>query len=130
MVVVGPQESMSDPQVQRSDEQPVPAGRSGDIEIICALGLLVALFVIPQSLAAVLREGASWRSLLGVTFPLVFAACLIGLWRMRRWAVFTYAGVWALSQILLVSMGQWSVLTVPVPALVIAVGFRNLWRMR
>jgi hypothetical protein len=116
--------------VQRSDEQPVPAGRSGDIEIICALGLLVALFVIPQSIAAVVREGGSWGSLLDVVCPLLFAACLVGFWRMRRWAVFTYTGAWALSQILLLSTGQWSVLTVPVPALVIAVGFRNLWRMR
>ena len=121
---------MNDPQREPLDERPISAGRSGDIDIICALGLLTALFVIPQAFADAFQQGASWRSLLGVAFPLVSAACLVGFWRMRRWAVFTYTGTWLVSQILLLSTGHWSVLTVPVPALIIAVGFKNLWRMR
>lgn len=121
---------MSDQNPPQPNEQPIPAGRGGDIEIVCFFGFLVALFVIRQAFGEMYRQGASWRSLLGIAFPLVFTVCLIGFWKMRRWAVFTYTGAWICAQILLLLTGHWNILTVPVPALVIAVGFRNLWKMR
>ncbi len=62
---------------EQPDEQPT-AGRSGDIEIICALGCLVALCVIPQAFAHVWRQSVSWRSLLDIAFPFLFVVCLVG----------------------------------------------------
>ena len=120
---------MSDSHFEPPDEQRIPSGRGGGIEIVCVFGFLAALFVIPQAFARVWQEGASMRSLSAAVFPVVFVICLVGFWKMRRWAVFAYTGTWIISQIVLLLFGHWSILTVPIPALVIAVGFRNLWRM-
>jgi hypothetical protein len=120
---------MSDLRFENEDERQIPRERSSMIEILCVLGFITALFVIPECFAGVMRQGASFSSLVDAFFSLVFTFCLVGFWKMRRWAVFIYAGAWVIYEIILIVTGHWSALTVPIPVLLIAAGFRNLWRM-
>jgi len=40
-----------------------------------------------------------------------------------------YAGTWVAYEVVVLLFDHWSVATVPIPLLIIAVGFRNLWKM-
>lgn len=110
-------------------EQQIPRERSSTIEIVCVIGFIAALIAIPEGFAEIVRHGASFSYLVGAFFPMLFTLCLIGFWKMRRWAVFIYTGAWVIYEILLVISGHWSALTVPIPLVLIAAGFKNLWRM-
>lgn len=120
---------MSDLHFEPEDERQIPRERSNGIEILCAIGFLAALFWIPQGFTDAWRQGLSWYSLADVLFPVASTVCLVGLWKMRRWAVYTFTGVWIANQIFLLLTGHWSAITVPLSALLIITGFRNLWRM-
>jgi hypothetical protein len=120
---------MSDLMSESPDEHQRPPGRGGDIEICCAFGFVAALFVIPQAFAEVWRQTGSWRSVLGAGFCVTLLVGLIGIWKLRRWAVFMYAGTWVAYEVVVLLFDHWSVATVPIPLLIIAVGFRNLWKM-
>jgi hypothetical protein len=120
---------MSEPDFEMQGEQQIPRGRSSAIEILCVLGFLAALYWVPQGLGEAWRQGLSWSSFAAVFFPVASVVCLVGFWRMRRWAVYAFAGLWVANQIVLLLVGHWSALTVPLPVLLIIVGFKDMWRM-
>jgi hypothetical protein len=55
---------------------------------------------------------------------------MVGLWNMKRWAVFSYTGFVALNQLVLLVMGVWNVLALVIPGIVIAIAFMHLSKMR
>ena len=120
---------MSELHFDKEEERQIPRERSSTIEILCVIGFIAALFAIPEGFVEVMRQRASFSSLVDAFFAVVFTFCLVGFWKMRRWAVFIYTGAWVIYEILLILAGHWSALTVPIPVVLIAAGFRNLWRM-
>jgi len=61
---------------------------------------------------------------------LVGLACMIGLWQMRKWAVYVYAAFCVVNQLVLLKMGVWNIFALLIPAIVVAVGVANLPKMR
>jgi hypothetical protein len=55
---------------------------------------------------------------------------MVGLWQMRKWAIFVYTALVALNQVVLFATGLWNILALLIPAIVIAIGFANLSKMR
>jgi hypothetical protein len=60
----------------------------------------------------------------------VGAACAVGFWLMRRWALYLYTAMFVINQIVLLAMGVWTIMAVILPAIVIAIGFVYHSRMR
>jgi len=106
-------------------ETEAKANRPVSLTIICILGFLGALVTIPMIFSPVARLVGPW-------YPpyLGFAAatgllCMIGLWKMKRWAAWTYTGLVALNQVVFLVMGVWNVLALAVPAVIIFFALRH-----
>jgi hypothetical protein len=55
---------------------------------------------------------------------------LIGLWLMRRWALYAYTTIAVIDQAILLAAGIWDPVTLVVPAIVIIGMFVHLPRLR
>jgi hypothetical protein len=107
-----------------------PHKRPIAITIICIIGFIGAAFTVPVFFMDVMRSLPPWYPwLLGVS-AVIGLACLIGLWMMRKWAVYIYTAFAAINQVILIATGLWNPFALILPAIVIAVMFGYLSRMR
>ena len=49
---------------------------------------------------------------------------------MRRWALYLYTAMMVVNQVVLLAMGVWTIMALILPAIVVAVGFAYVSRMR
>jgi hypothetical protein len=115
--------------MQRSFEQGGSA-RPLAITVICVIGLIGALFTIPVIFTSIPGQLHAWYPPLLIFNTVVGATCVVGLWKMRRWSVLTYTGLYVINQIILVAMDQWNLFAVVSPLAVIAIGFMYWSRMK
>jgi hypothetical protein len=54
---------------------------------------------------------------------------MLGLWLMKKWAVYAYAAITIINQIALLLMGRWNLASLLIPAIVLYVGYKNLSKM-
>jgi hypothetical protein len=107
-----------------------PHKRPIAITIICIIGFIGALLTLPVLFSNAVSSLPPWYpALLGIS-GVIGLACMIGLWMMRKWAVYTYTGFAVLNQVILIATGLWNPLALLVPGIVIAVMFGYLSRMR
>jgi len=115
------------PAVQPSGKRPAV------ITVICVLGFVGALFTIPTYMAVALlplgQEFGSWYLLYLGLSTIIGLACMIGLWRMKRWAGYTYTAFAAINQVVLLAVGAWTVVALVVPAVVVFVALKYSPRM-
>jgi hypothetical protein len=105
-------------------------GRPIPITVLCVLSALGAVFVIPMIFSEVARSiGAWYPPYLGLS-AVIGAACTVGFWLMRRWALYLYTAMGVINQIVLLMMGVWSIMALILPAIVIGIGFAYFSRMR
>jgi hypothetical protein len=100
------------------------------ITVICILGFIGGLLTIPFIFTNIARNIGAWYPPYLAFSAVVGFVCMVGLWKMRRWAVFTYTGFVALNQIVMLAMGVWSVFALLIPGIVIAIAFTHLSKMR
>lgn len=105
------------------------SGRPTALTIICVLGFLGAILTIPAFFASLRLPIGAWYPPFLLLSGVIGLVCMIGLWKMKRWAVFTYTGFVILNQIILMITGNWSFLALLLPGIVIAIGFKYLPRM-
>jgi hypothetical protein len=106
------------------------ATRPTAITVICVIGFIGGLFTIPLIFTDIARNIGAWYPPYLAFSAVVGFACMVGLWKMRRWAVFTYTGFVALNQIVMLMMGVWNVFVLLIPGIVIAIAFTYLSKMR
>jgi hypothetical protein len=100
------------------------------ITVICILGFIGAAISIPVIFSDIARAIGPWYPpYLGFS-ALAGLICMVGLWKMRKWSVFAYTALVVLNQIVLFSMGVWNVFALLIPAIVIAIAFAHLSKMR
>ena len=99
------------------------------ITIICVLGFIGAALSIPLVFSDLARAVGSWYPPFLAFSALVGLVCMIGLWKMKKWAVFAYTAFVVLNQVILIAMGLWTVFALIIPGIVIAIGFANLSKM-
>src|SRR5262249_5340152 len=107
-----------------------PHKRPIAITIICIIGFIGVVFTVPLLFMDVIRTLPSWYPVLLAVSAVIGLACMIGLWMMQKWAVYTYTGFAAINQVILIATGLWTPVTLIVPAIIIAVMFGYLSRMR
>ncbi|MCL7422462.1 MAG: hypothetical protein M8364_16350 [Methylobacter sp.] len=99
------------------------------ITVICVLGFIGALLAVPMIFSPVAQQIGSWYPIyIGLT-SLIGLVCMIGLWMMKKWAVYTYTGLVALNQIVLLAMGLWSSMALLMPAVVIFFALKHVSKM-
>ena len=100
------------------------------ITIICVLGFIGAALTIPVIFTAAAGNIGAWYPPYLALSAVVGLVCMIGLWKMMKWSVFVYTAFVVLNQIVLMAMGVWSIFALLIPAIVIAIGFTYLSRMK
>jgi hypothetical protein len=100
------------------------------IIIICVIGFFAAALSVPAFFMVAMLSLPPWYPVLLGISTVIGLACLIGLWMMRKWAVYTYTGLSATNQVILIATGLWNPFTLLLPAIVIVVMFIYLSKMR
>ena len=113
--------------VQAADpapKRPIP------ITIICVISFIGALVAVPMIFSDVASAIGAWYPPLLAVSCVIGLVCTIGLWMMRKWAVYTYTAFAALNQVIMIVMGIWNPLALVIPGIVIVVMFIYISRMR
>ena len=99
------------------------------ITIVCILGFLGAAVAIPLVFSQISPNLGSWYPpYLGFS-TIVGLITMIGLWKMKKWAVYTYTIFVAINQLVLMSMELWNMSSLFFPAIVVAIAITYLNRM-
>ena len=96
---------------------------------ICVLSGMGILFTIPLIFSEAAASIGAWYPPFLALSGVVGAACTVGFWQMRRWAVYLYTGLLCLTQIVLLAMGAWNIVALLIPLAVVIIGFIYLRHM-
>ncbi|MBP1127238.1 MULTISPECIES: hypothetical protein [Pseudomonas] len=111
------------------NQPPENAKRPISITIICVLGMLSVLISIALIFSNVTQQIGPWFAPYLGFCSVVGLACFIGLWKMKKWAVYTYTGFFLLNQTVMIAMGIWTVMTIVSPAIVIFFALKHVSKM-
>lgn len=100
------------------------------VTVLCVIGFIGGLFAIPMVFSDIARKIGAWYPPYLAFSCLVGFVCMVGLWKMRRWAVLTYTGFVALNQIVMFAMGVWSVSVLIIPGIFVGIMFSQISKMR
>jgi hypothetical protein len=109
--------------------RPVPK-RPVPIIIICVIGFLGALFALPLIFSQAAHDIGAWYPPYLTASAGIGAVALLGLWMMRRWAVYLYTAMTAINQAVLLYMHVWNPLALIVPGIIVIVMFIYIRRMQ
>ncbi|MFD2892617.1 hypothetical protein ACFS5J_11410 [Flavobacterium chuncheonense] len=113
----------------RTDNQVNEKKRTTAITIICVLGFIGAALAIPIIFTGIARQIGSWYPpYLGLSTIIGFV-CMVGLWQMKKWAAYTYAGFVGLNQLVLLTMGVWNIMALIIPAIVVGIALTHVKKM-
>jgi hypothetical protein len=113
-----------------SSPSAVPSGRPIAITVLCIFSAIGVLFVIPLLFSQAAWSIGSWYPPSLAVSAIIGGACTVGFWLMRRWALYLYTAMFVVNQIILLAMGIWTISALILPAIVLAIGFYYLSRMR
>jgi hypothetical protein len=115
-----------------TDSSPSAAqmGRPVAITILCVVSALGAVAAIVMVFTEAARAIGAWYPPCLALSAVIGAACTVGFWLMRRWALYLYTAMFVVNQIVLFAMGLWSISVLILPVIVIAIGFAYFSRMR
>ena len=100
------------------------------ITVICILGFIGAALAIPLIFSSGASAIGAWYPPYLALSSVIGLVCMIGLWQMRKWAVYLYTAFCVLNQVVLMAMGVWTIFALVIPAIVIAIGFAYISKMR
>jgi len=102
---------------------PTPQGRPTAITVICILGFIGAAFTVPLLFLPTTWKIAPWYAPYLAVAAGLGLVCMLGLWKLRRWALVLYTAFAAVNQIVLIATGLWNPMALGVPAAVVVIGF-------
>ncbi len=97
-----------------------PQKRPTPITVVCIIGFIGSTLSIPFIFSDLAQEIGSWYPPLLAFASAVGLSCMVGLWKMKKWAAYTYGGFFALNQVILLYMGLWQPSSVIFPIMIIA----------
>lgn len=121
---------MDENKILDSPEEPVVLKkRPVAITVICTFVLIGCAAIVYTLLSSDSQLVGGWYSPYMVFCSLVSFICMLGLWKMKKWAVMGYTGLVVMSQIVLVAMGLWGVKSVIIPGIVVVIAWSYISRM-
>lgn len=115
--------------LNQTNDTPESKKRPTAITVICVIGFIGAAFTIPMVFSDIARQVGNWYPpYLGFS-AVVGLFCMIGFWKMKKWAAYTYTGFVALNQVVLLAMGVWSIMAIIIPGIIIGIALTHLEKM-
>jgi hypothetical protein len=103
--------------------------RPSSITLISIFGILSGFLSFYYVFQNDIRGPSLGNTVFFVLSGIVFLACGIGFWLMKKWAVYTYMVFAVIDQIFLLVFGRWNILALLISAIVIYVGYKHLSEM-
>lgn len=91
------------------------------ITVICILGFVGAALSIPMVFSDIARQIGDWFPPYSGSIAAISLTCMIGLWFTKKWAIYTYTCLVVLNQIVLITMGRWSLLVLIIQGVIVVV---------
>ncbi len=110
------------------EENYAPHERPTAITVVCILGFIGAALVLP-ALFLVAHKMPGWYVGYTGVASVVGLACLIGLWKMKRWAVIAYTTMFVLNQVVLIAAGMWNPMALIIPVVIVGITLSNYSKM-
>lgn len=104
--------------------------RPVSITIICIIGFIGAFLSVPLMFSDIAASIGAWYPPYLAFSSLIGFVCMAGLWKMKKWAAYTYTGFVVLNQFITLKMGVWNVGVLIIPGIVVGFTLANLKKMR
>jgi hypothetical protein len=99
------------------------------ITVLCVLGFVGSpIAVLTCFSESAIQIGSWYPPYLGFSSALGLI-CMIGLWKMKKWAAYVYTGFVVLNQVVLLSMGVWNIMALIVPSIYVGIALYHLKKM-
>ena len=89
------------------------------ISALCVLSFIGAILVVPMAMSEEAKKIRVWYPHLLIISGVIGLICNIGIWKMKKWAVYGYIILTSVVQIIFISTGLWTVPSLIVPGLYI-----------
>jgi hypothetical protein len=99
------------------------------ITILCVYMTLGAIFNIPFIFSNAVRDVGVWYQSFMVLAVSGGIVAIIGLWKMKKWAVVFYVFMYLVANVVQWAMGIWNIYAAFYPALGIAIMFSQYTKM-
>jgi len=96
------------------------------ITIICIMGFIGTALSIPMVFSEIASQIGPWFGPYAGTVALANVVCMVGLWQTKKWGLYAYTMLIILNQLVLITKGQWHVLTLVVQAIIVLIGLYHL----
>jgi hypothetical protein len=99
---------------------------------ICILGFMGVALSLISLIGAMATSAISlpgWYPPYLLVGSMISLTGMIGMWKMRRWGAWTYTGLVAVNQVVLLATGFWSILALVIPGIVVAIALSHLQQM-
>lgn len=107
-----------------------PRQRPALITVLCVIGFAGAVMSVPVIFSDFARGVGAWYPPYITLSAAASTVCFIGLWKMRRWAAYLYAGFVVVNQVVMAAMGVWHPLDLLVPGIFAAAVLSQFRKMR
>jgi hypothetical protein len=99
------------------------------ITVICVIGFIGAVLAIRMIFSDNAGQIGSWYPPYLALSCVLGLICMIGLWKMKKWAAYTYTGFVALNQVVLLVMGVWNIMALIIPGIIIGIAIAYINKM-
>ncbi len=107
----------------------INTNRPKSITAVCTIGILGLFGVMAILFSAISNQVNPLLISHLLISSAIGAACFFGMWKMKKWSVYVYTGLFVINQVLAFATGGWSLMTILVPAIIIYVGWKNITKM-
>ncbi|GEM_PF-1246755 len=109
-------------------ESPEETKRLAIITLVCVIGFITTILVLQIAFSSILEDGGWYPNYLTLS-TLLSLVCLVGIWKMKRWAVFAYTILAVSNQIISFMAETWDLTALIVPALIVISSLANVKKM-
>jgi len=99
------------------------------VTIICIISFIGTLQVIPLVISESAQQIGKWYPPYMGLSAIIGLISIIGIWKMKRWAVYLYTTMVVINQITGVVMDLWNIMTILFPGIAILAAFYHLKKM-
>jgi hypothetical protein len=96
------------------------------ITMICILGFIGVALSVPMIFSEIAWQIGSWFPPYAGFSTVVSLICMIGLWRNKKWALYSFSTLVLINQVVLITKGEWNVLILIVQGIIILIALYHL----
>jgi hypothetical protein len=104
--------------------------RPSIITVVCIYLVLGAFILVRGVLSGSIIDGAKWYPIYLVVAGIVQVVGAVGLWTMRRWGAIVVIVFSAVSQIVLVIIGEWTIFSLLIVAVLVGILYSQYSKMK